>query len=232
MFPMKLDDLSHIVIQHFFSFWCWNPVLGYDCSPQAGIGTQAKAQPYHSHHLYVVSHLIVEIQNCLPGMLDLGHYTLYILHTSISVGITVSQTGTASLKSHLKNNQPRPTHFMSSPWLITRERHLEVVAKVIMTSHTGHHDLGVIQPQPNLSSSSKPWQNPFVQQTKFSTHWVLHSDDHPTHILHPTRGHASGSLQEGQVPFLFFWSRKPFTCTHPSKSVSSIIHPASDPLYI
>ena len=179
-----------------------------------------------------VSHLVVEVQNHLPGMLDLGHYTLYILHTSTPVAMAVSQTGTASLKSYLKHNQPRPTHFMSSPWLIIRERYLEAVSQVMMTGHTGHNDLSVIHPWPNLSSSSKPWQNPFVQQTKFPTHWVLHSNDHPTHILHPTWGHASGSLQEGQVPFLFSCSNKPFTHTHPSRSVSSISYPASEPLYI
>ena len=39
--------------------------------------------------------------------------------------------------------------------LIMGERHLEAVSRVIVTGHTGHHDLSVIQPQPNLSSSSK-----------------------------------------------------------------------------
>ena len=136
-------------------------------------------------------------------MLELGHYTLYILHTSTSVAVTVSQTGASSLKPHSKHIQPKPTHFISSPWFITGERHLEVVSQVIVTGHTSHHDLSVIQSLPNLSSSSKPWQNPLVQQTKFSTHQVLHSDNHPTHILHPIQGHASGSPQEGQVPILF-----------------------------
>ena len=82
-----------------------------------------------------------------------------------------------------------------------RERHLEVVFQVIMTGHTGHCDLSVIQPQPNLSSSSKQWQNPFGWKTKFTTHWVIHGSNHPTHILHPTLGIAYALLhQEGQVP--------------------------------
>ena len=106
----------------------------------------------------------------------------------------------------IKTQSAQNSMLKSSPWLITGERDFEAVSRVTVTSHTGHCDLSVIQPQPNLSSSSKPWQNPFVQQTKSSTHWVLHSEDHPTHILHPTRGYASGSLQEGQVPI----TNKPF----------------------
>ena len=44
--------------------------------------------------------------------------------------------------------------------------------------------------------------SPFGQYAKFSIHWVPHSDNHPTHTLHPTLGHASNLLhQEGQVPF-------------------------------
>ena len=31
----------------------YDPLCGYDCSPQAGSGTWAKAQPYHSLHLNV-----------------------------------------------------------------------------------------------------------------------------------------------------------------------------------
>ena len=177
-----------------------------------------------------VSHLIVEIQNCLPGMLNQGHYTLCILHTSTPVVMSVSQTGTASVTPHLKHYQPRPIHFMDNTKLITGEGHLEVVSHVTVTRHTGHCDLSVIQPQPNLSSSLKPWQNPCGWQTKFSTHWVLHSDDHPTHILHLTPGHASALLhQEGQVPFSISWSIKLFICTCPSNSISSIILPASEP---
>ena len=45
--------------------------------------------------------------------------------------------------------------------------------------------------RPNLSSSSDPWQNPFVWQTKYSTHQVLHSDDNSTHTLHPIPGYSS-----------------------------------------
>ena len=81
------------------------------------------------------------------------------------------------------------------------ERHLEVVSQVIVTGLTGHHDISEIQPQPNLSSSSKLWWNPFDWQTKFTTHQVTHGNDHPTHTLHPTLGIAHALLhQEGQVP--------------------------------
>ena len=87
------------------------------------------------------------------------------------------------------------------PKLIMGERHLEVVSWVIVTSLTGDCNLGWDQPWPNLSSSSKPWFNPFGWQTKFTTHWVIHGDDHPTHTLHPTLGIAYALLhQEGQVP--------------------------------
>ena len=40
-----------------------------------------------------------------------------------------------------------------------------------------------------------------VQQTNFTAHWVMHSNDHPTHIFHPTLGIAYALLHwEGQVP--------------------------------
>ena len=147
-----------------------------------------------------VFYLIVEIHNCLSGMLNLGYYTLYMLHTSTPVVMPVPQTRTASLTPHSKHFWPRPTHFMDNPKLIMGERHFEAVSRVIVTGHTGHCDLSVIQPQPNQSNSSRLWQNPFGWQAKFSTIQVLHSNDHPTHILHPTQGHASALLhQEGQV---------------------------------
>ena len=62
------------------------------------------------------------------------------------------------------------------------ERHLEAVSQVIMTGHTGHHDPACLAPQ-------EMW-HPFGWQTKFTTHWVTHGDNHSTHILHPTLGHA------------------------------------------
>ena len=64
------------------------------------------------------------------------------------------------------------------------------------------------QPQPNLSSSSKLWWNPFGWQTKFTTHWVIHGDNHPTHTLHTTPGIAYALLhQEEQVtPLLLMLS--------------------------
>ena len=51
-------------------------------------------------------------------------------------------------------------------------------------------------------------------------HWVTHGDDLSTHILHPTLGHASVLLQEGQVPILLLLlSLTDFVHTHPSRSV-------------
>ena len=93
-----------------------------------------------------VSHLNVEIQNQLPSMLNMGHYTLYELLTSTPIVMIVSQTGTASLPHLLKHYQPSTTHLISSPWLITRERQHEAISRVIMIGHTGHHDCSVIQP--------------------------------------------------------------------------------------
>ena len=41
-----------------------------------------------------------------------------------------------------------------------------------------------------------------VQQTKFIAHWVMHSDDHPIHILNLIPGIAHALVhQEGQVPY-------------------------------
>ena len=60
---MILDDISHIVIQDFFLFQCLDPLCGYDCSLQAGKGTQVR----HSHTTLIIhmwdSHFIVEVQN-------------------------------------------------------------------------------------------------------------------------------------------------------------------------
>ena len=99
------------------------------------------------------------------------------------------------------------------------ERHLEVVCWVIMTGCTGYHDLSVIQSWPNLPSSSKPWQNPFGWQTKFTAHQVTHGSDHHTHILHPTPGIAYALLhQEGQTPITA--SPAITSCTHvPSPAI-------------
>ena len=78
--PTKLDDISHIVIQYFLLFQCWDPLCGYGCSPQAGTGTQAKAQPYHSQHSYVGFSLYcwgseLVCLACRPG-------PLYCIHTT------------------------------------------------------------------------------------------------------------------------------------------------------
>ena len=55
----------------------------------------------------------------------------------------------------------------------------------------------------------------------------MHSEDHPTHILHHTPGIANALLhQKGQVPFTAsLVITNLFIYTHSSSSVSSIIHP-------
>ena len=48
-FPTALTITSHFhpALQNSNHY---DPLCGYDCSPQAGSGTWAKAQPYHSLH--------------------------------------------------------------------------------------------------------------------------------------------------------------------------------------
>ena len=96
-----------------------------------------------------------------------------------------------------------------------------------MTGHTGHHDLSVIQPQHNLSSSSDSWQNPFVQQTKYSTYQVPHGNDHSTHILHSTLGYASVLCKKDG-----YQSYSPVITNKSSIPIpaylNNLIHPAQD----
>ena len=202
--PVKLDDLSHIVIQHFFLFWCWDPLCGYDCSPQVGTGRQAKAQPYHSQHLYVGFSLDCWGSKPICLACRPGPFTLYILLTSTSVVITVSQTGTASQKSHSNTITHANTLYELNTRLSLRKGTLRWFFKSLwLATHKGHCDLKVSEnyPHPTYLAPQKMWC-PLVWQTKLTTHWVLHRDNHPTHILHPTCGHASGSPQVGQVPVL------------------------------
>ena len=82
---MKLDDTSHIVIQHFFLYQCLDPLHGYDWSLQAGKGTQAKVQPYHSHHLYVGFFTLLSGSESVSLACNPGPFTLNKLFTSTSV---------------------------------------------------------------------------------------------------------------------------------------------------
>ena len=99
------------------------------------------------------------------------------------------------------------------------ERHLEVVSWVIVTGHTGHCDLSVIQPWPNLSSSSKNvasiWLADEIHNSLGHPLWwpfYTHPPSHP--------GACFSSLQEGWVQILFLLlSLTNFIHTHPSKSV-------------
>ena len=117
-------------------------------------------RPRHSHTTHIICigffTLLSRFRISLPGMQPWAIYFIETTQLYFS-GLTVLQTGTASLKSHSNTISPEQTCFKSSPSFITEERHLEVVSRVTVTSHTGHHGLSVIQPQPNLSSSSNPW---------------------------------------------------------------------------
>ena len=113
--PTKPDDPSHIDIQHFFLFRCWNPEHGYDSSPWAGIGTQAMAQPYHSQHSHVGFSL-----DCWGSELSAWHAgagSLYFIHTTYLYSCDNNSFTDRNCfpEIPLKHNQPRPTHFMSSP---------------------------------------------------------------------------------------------------------------------
>ena len=56
-------------------------------------------------------------------------------------------TGTAALPCHLITTiSPKQHTLWTEHKIIMGERHLEAVSQVIMTGHTGHHDLSVVQP--------------------------------------------------------------------------------------
>ena len=76
--------------------------------------------------------------------------------------------------------------FLKSSWPATQ---------VIMT-------LVWYNPNHTCLAPQKMWC-PFGWQTKFTTHWVIHGDDHPTHILHPTQGHASVLCRKHRYQSLF-----------------------------
>ena len=77
--------------------------------------------------------------------------------TNTLYGPQISSIGEATLRQ-----------FFESQWL---------ASQVIMT-------LVSEQSQPRRASHSKQW-HPLGQQTKFTAHWVIHGNDHPTHTLHP-----------------------------------------------
>ena len=49
MFPSALLITPHCH-PALLSLQSYTPLHGYNCSPQAGLGTEAKAQPYHLLH--------------------------------------------------------------------------------------------------------------------------------------------------------------------------------------
>ena len=101
---MKLDDTSHIVIQHFFLYPCLDPLCGYDCFLQAGKEHRlSTAIPLTSFICWFL-HFIVKVQNQSAWHAALG---IYFKQTHLYFsGLTVPQTGTASLKFHSKQKHP------------------------------------------------------------------------------------------------------------------------------
>ena len=147
--------------------------------------------------------LLLRFQTHLPGMQTWAIYFIQAMHLYFS-GLTVSQTGTVSLRFHSKHNCPCQQTLWFEHKVITGERHLEAVFWVTVTGHSLRSLWPWREwklPQPNLSSSSKNVANNGLAD-KFTTHQVPHRNDHSTHILLPTWGYASGSPQEGQVPIL------------------------------
>ena len=177
---------------HLYNTWFQHNLVGYGCSPQA----MWRSWPLHIHtqaSLYWNLH-ITEANEPSAWNDRLWAHQLICLLTCITSGtIAVSLTGTASLtmptKSQLtaQNNTPDELNtrfslgkgtlrqFFESQWLVT---------------HRGHHDLDHLSENyldPTCLAPQKLW----CLQTKFMAHWVTHGDNHSTHILHPTLGHAS-----------------------------------------
>ena len=101
------------------------------------------------------------------------------------------------------NYQPRIACFMN--W--TQDYHWGKAPWGVFESqwpatHWDHHDLKVSEnyPNPTCLAPQKMWC-PFAWQTKFTIHWIIHGNDHPTHILHPTQGHASVLCRKDRYQF-------------------------------
>ena len=172
----------------------------------------------HSHTTHciqmLIPHLTVEIKNHLPSMLT--HGPLYFINTThlYSTGtLTVPQTGTAFLSSHLIITiSLGQTHLMD-----TKINHCE-------ESHClGHSDpnkmFEMFELQVTVTSHPQVivtlvWVNNPTSEglphTKPGIYWVNRLNSKPTrlctvmttlHILHPTLGIACALLnKEGQVP--------------------------------
>ena len=175
---------------HLYNAWFQHNLVGYGCSPQA----MWRSQPLHIHaqaSLYWNLHITEANEPSAWNDRSWAHQLICLLTCITSGTIAVSLTGTASLtmptKSQLtaQNNTPDELNtrlslgkgtlrwFFESQWLAT---------------HQGHHDLKVSEnyPNPTCLAPQKMWH----LQTKFMAHWVTHGDNHSTHILHPTLGHA------------------------------------------
>ena len=66
-------------------------------------------------------------------------------------------------------------------------------------------------------------------QTKFMTHWVTHGDDHSTHILHPTLGHASVLCKKDRYQSCFSCYHLLISFIPIPASLYNLIHPAPEP---
>ena len=108
--------LSHTVIQHFLH----SDITIHYVDMAASHKQEQEHRLRHSHTTHCIQmwapHLIVEIKNYLPSMLT--HGPLYFIHTThiYSSGmVTVSQTRTASLPTHLTTTiSPGQTHLMDT----------------------------------------------------------------------------------------------------------------------
>ena len=102
----------------FLSLQSYHPLCGYDCSPQAGFGTQ----PYHFLHSNVGSSVV---KNHLPSMQS--HRSPCFIHTThlySSCTVTVPQTGTAFLAPELITTiSPGKTHLMDNKIIYYEESH-------------------------------------------------------------------------------------------------------------
>ena len=86
MSQQKLDGISHIVIQHFFSFQCLDPLHGYELLPYKQEKEHRLRHTHTTHNICMwVSHFIVEVPNPSAWPCRPGPFTLYKLLTSTSV---------------------------------------------------------------------------------------------------------------------------------------------------
>ena len=142
-------------------------------------------------HHYTGIHTLLKPMNHLPGMMQ-AHQLICLLTCITSGTMAVLLTGTASLTMPTKSQLTARNN--TSDELKTRLSLGKGTLRQVFESqwpdtHQGLHDFKVSEnyPDPTCLTPQKMWH----LQTKFTAHWVTHGDNHSTHILHPTLGHAS-----------------------------------------